>query len=165
MLALDCRARKNEILQLRWSDVDLADSRLRFYETKNGEPRNVPISQFAFETLFDYHQKLSEDEKSCENYSESDYVFKSKLGTSAYIKRAWYKALKAADIQNFRFHDLRHSCASDLLASGASLMHVKEVLGHKSIDATMIYAHLAEGSVREAIERASMKFGSLKSSV
>jgi len=56
--------------------------------------------------------------------------------------KPWYKALKDADIEDFRFHDLRHSCASYLAMNGASLLEIADVLGHKQISVTHRYAHL-----------------------
>ena len=56
--------------------------------------------------------------------------------------KPWYKALKDADIEDFRFHDLRHSCASYLAQSGASLLEIADVLGPKQIQVTKRYAHL-----------------------
>ena len=52
------------------------------------------------------------------------------------------KALEEADIKDFRFHDLRHSCASYLAQSGASLLEIADLLGHKQISVTKRYAHL-----------------------
>ena len=55
---------------------------------------------------------------------------------------AWKRALEDADIKDFRFHDLRHSCALYLAQSGASLLEIADVLGHKQISVTKRYAHL-----------------------
>src|SRR5450759_1139484 len=60
------------------------------------------------------------------------------------MKKSWKSTLTAAGINRpFRFHDLRHSCASQLVRNGASLMAVKVILGHESLKTTMRYAHLS----------------------
>jgi integrase len=69
------------------------------------------------------------------------------------MKKSWKAALKAAGISRpFRFHDLRHSCASQLVMSGASLMAVKEILGHESLKTTMRYAHLSPDYVAQEVK-------------
>ena len=65
-------------------------------------------------------------------------------GTPVEIKRAWYTALQRAEIADFKFHDLRHSAASYLAMSGASLAEIAEILGHKTLSMVKRYAHLSE---------------------
>jgi integrase len=60
------------------------------------------------------------------------------------IRKSWNTALKKAEIENFRFHDLRHSTASYLAMSGASLSEIAEVLGHRTLAMVKRYAHLSE---------------------
>ena len=67
--------------------------------------------------------------------------------------KPWYKALKEADIEDFRFHDLRHSCASYLAMNGASLLEIADVLGHKQISVTHRYAHLCTLHKQKLINR------------
>ena len=67
------------------------------------------------------------------------------------IRRVFDIALKSAGLPLIHFHDLRHSFASNLVAAGASLVVVKELLGHKKIETTMIYAHLAPDQKRDAV--------------
>ena len=69
------------------------------------------------------------------------------------MKKSWKAVLKAAGINRpFRFHDLRHSCASQLVMNGASLMAVKEILGHESLKTTMRYAHLSPDYVAQEVK-------------
>lgn len=65
--------------------------------------------------------------------------------------------LKQANIENFRFHDLRHSCASYLAMNGASLRDIAEVLGHKTLDMVKRYSHLTESHVSSVVERMTKK--------
>ena len=68
------------------------------------------------------------------------------------------EAVKDADIDDFRFHDLRHTAASYLAMSGASLAEIAEILGHKTLAMVRRYAHLSEGHTSEVAERMAKKF-------
>ncbi|HET9643587.1 MAG TPA: site-specific integrase [Burkholderiaceae bacterium] len=65
----------------------------------------------------------------------------------------WQEALKAAKVKNFRFHDLRHSCASYLAQDGASLLQIADVLGHRQLQVTKRYSHLATSHKAELVDR------------
>jgi integrase len=67
--------------------------------------------------------------------------------------RAWAKAVKAAEITDLRFHDLRYTAASRLVMAGVELYTVKEILGHKTLVMTQRYAHLSPAHQRQAVER------------
>ena len=85
---------------------------------------------------------------------ERDYVFPSQDGTAPrQIKRPWEAAVKLAELEDFRFHDLRHSAASYLAMNGASLAEIAEVLGHKTLQMVKRYAHLSDQHVAGVVER------------
>jgi integrase len=65
----------------------------------------------------------------------------------------WYDALDAAKIQDFRFHDLRHTAASYLASQGASLLEIADVLGHRTMSMVKRYSHLAQGHKASVIEK------------
>ena len=65
----------------------------------------------------------------------------------------WYDVLKDAQVEDFRFHDLRHTAASYLVMNGATLYETGEVLGHKSIQTTKRYAHLSTAHKSSLTER------------
>jgi integrase len=71
----------------------------------------------------------------------------------------WYAAVKAAGIEGFRFHDLRHTCASYLATQGASLLEIGNVLGHRSMQMTMRYSHLTQTHKVAAIEQMAKERG------
>jgi integrase len=77
------------------------------------------------------------------------YVFGRKNWNG--YRSAWETALRAAKIESFRFHDLRHTFASWAVQRGASLQEVKDLLGHKSLAMTLRYAHLAPERLRAAV--------------
>jgi integrase len=69
------------------------------------------------------------------------------------INEAWKYAVKRAKLVNFRFHDLRHSCASYLAMNGASLLEIGDVLGHKTLAMVKRYSHLTEAHTKSVVER------------
>jgi integrase len=73
------------------------------------------------------------------------------------IEQAWRTARTRAGLVDFKFHDLRHTCASYLAMSGASLLEIAEVLGHKKLEMVKRYAHLTEGHTRGVLQHMSEK--------
>lgn len=90
----------------------------------------------------------------------SERLFPSKRDRSVPmdIRKAWESCLREAEVEDFRFHDLRHSAASYLAMSGASLTEIADVLGHKTLDMVKRYAHLTEGHKASVVERMASKF-------
>jgi len=144
LLALSTGMRQGEIMNLTWPDVDLHNGFLILHETKNGERRRVPLVGPALEVLRE-HAKVRR--------LDSPLVFPGKTGKPAELRNAWLKALKEAGIEDFRFHDLRHTTASYLAMSGASLGEIAEILGHKTLAMVKRYAHLSESHTRSVLER------------
>lgn len=136
VLALSTGMRQGEILNLRWPDVDLQRSRMILHETKNGERRVVPLLGLA-QQLLNEHSKVRR--------LDSDLLFPGRNHKRpVFIRTPWLEAVKAAGIDNFRFHDLRHSAASYMLMSGASLGEIAELLGHKTLQMVKRYSHLSD---------------------
>lgn len=146
VLALSTGARRMEIWGLRWADVDLKRGRVVFHETKNGSRRGVPLQGHALE-LMKARAKVRR--------IDSDLVFPSPSDPSKPFdfRRPFEMAVEAAGIENFRYHDLRHSTASYLVMNGCTLAEAAEVLGHKSLLSTARYAHLSDGHVTKLVER------------
>jgi integrase len=86
---------------------------------------------------------------------ETEFIFNSELKPDRPMcfTKQWKKALKLAEIDDFRFHDLRHTCASYLAQNGASLLEIAEVLNHKQIQVTKRYAHLCIDHKAKLINR------------
>jgi integrase len=147
-LALCTGARRGEILHLRWPDVDLVRDHVTFHETKNDERRSLPLVDPALSALKEYartHRRI-----------DTDLVFPSPTGTTPLvINKTWLRIVKRAGLENFRFHDLRHSCASYLAQNGATLAEISEVLGHKSLQMVKRYAHLHPEHLRPSLQRMS----------
>jgi len=75
---------------------------------------------------------------------DAELIFNSSIKpTKPYeFRKEWIKALKRADIEDFRFHDLRHTCVSYLAQNGCSLLEIADVLGHRQVSMTARYSHL-----------------------
>ena len=145
ILALGTGARKMEILGLRWQDVDFKRKVITLQKTKNGEIRVLPLTGYGLQLL---------EAHAAKEHSDTDFVFPNKFGTAPVsIKRCWKTAVKEAGIDNFRFHDLRHSAASYLAMNGASLPELAEVLGHKTLAMVKRYAHLSEPHTINVVSR------------
>jgi len=140
-LATGCRMR--EILRLEWSRVDIERqvSWLDHGSTKTGEGRGIPLNNDALMALRDVD---GQHEHWCFTYRGRPM---EKVGS------AWKRALKRAGIENFRFHDLRHTWASWHVMSGTGLTELMELGGWKSYDMVLRYAHLAPEHLSHAAAR------------
>ncbi len=145
VLALSTGARYSEIMHLKWRDVDLDRGIAILENTKNNERRALPITSHAKELLTTLYSKKQ---------SNSDYLFPRKDGLAPFtIKKYWEKAVKDAELEDFTFHDLRHSAASYLAMNGATLAELADVLGHKTLQMVKRYAHLTEQHTSKVVER------------
>jgi len=147
VMALNTGMRKGEILKLRWRDVDLENRRIIVVNSKNNETRMIPINQ----TLFEVFGRLKDGKGAG---SRSGFVFTGEDGRPlGDIKKGFTAAVRRAGIEDFRFHDLRHTFASYLVMSGVDLRTVQQVLGHTELKMTLRYAHLSSGHVLKSLER------------
>jgi integrase len=144
VVALYTGGRKNEVRCLRWPEVDLERGVVRFVRTKTQVPRTVPVLGQARAVL----QGLA-----ARRLPGVAWVFPTANGQMPRdIEYAWTVARATAQLENFHFHDLRHTFASYLAMSGASLRDIAEALGHQKIATTFRYAHVTEGHTRSVIE-------------
>ena len=145
IFALNTGMRQDEILSLKWSEIDLVRQTALLLMTKNKEKRTVPLNQTMTELLRG-KSKIR---------SISGYVFTSQAENkidARNLLRAFYAARTKAKLEDVRFHDLRHTFATRLVQSGVDLYVVKELLGHKTITMTMRYAHHDPESLRHGVE-------------
>ena len=145
VLALATGARLGELLGLRWAAVDLTRGVARLARTKNGEPRTLPLTGHALAVLA---------ARVAARPSDTSFVFPSEHGrTPATLRKPWERALAEAGIENFRFHDLRHTAASYLAMTGATPTDIAAVLGHKTLAMVKRYAHLSDQHVSQVVAR------------
>jgi integrase len=144
ILAISTGMRQAELMTLEWKDVNLKDGFLILHETKNGERRRVALSGHGLELLKE-HGKIRR--------IDTPLLFPSKAIPSQPIdlRKAFENATKAANIDNFKWHDLRHCTASYLAMNGASLAEIAEVLGHKTLSMVKRYSHLSDSHVSNVV--------------
>lgn len=133
LMAMTSGMRKSELMNLRWSNMDF-DRNLAFLgDTKNGEARNCPIPDFVMQQLRPLRQVGNG--LLFPSTTDPDKPFE--------FKKHWLQAMADAGIEQFVWHDLRHTAASLLAMGGASLYEVGQVLGHKCAQTTLRYSHLS----------------------
>ena len=132
--------RKGEIMSLRWNQIRNGFIYLEKTKTKNRRE----IS--ANEDLAAILKHIRKEEG-----LTSEYVFTYSKRAIDRVDRAFRGALSRAGIQDFRFHDLRHTAASHLVMRGASLKDVQEILGHKTMTMTLRYANLSKEHKKKAV--------------
>lgn len=147
-LALHTGCRKNEMLKLEWNRVDLNAGliHLEGAHTKSGRRRSIPLNRESRAAL------LHRASFRAEHCPFSRWVFCRRDGTRiAEVKQSFYTACRRAGIEDFRIHDMRHTCAAWLVTAGVPLTEVRDLLGHSTVRMTERYAHLAPENVRAAV--------------
>lgn len=141
--ALNTGMRKEEILSLKWEQLDLKHGFILIDRTKNGERREIPLNDTLQNTFRGMQRRL-----------DVPWVFYDPFDGKRYnsVKHSFKEACRRAGIVDFRFHDLRHTFASHLCMAGVDLKTVQELLGHKTLTMTLRYAHLAPGHKRKAVD-------------
>ena len=142
VLAISTGMRQGEIMNLKWKDVDLNKGQIILYDTKNDEPRAVPLVGKAMELVKKHPRRL-----------DTQLLFPSKVNKEKpmLLRKPWEIALRQAEITDFHFHDLRHTAASYLAMNGASLNEIAEILGHKTLEMVKRYAHLSEAHTASVV--------------
>jgi len=175
-LALSLGLRQGEVLGLAWRDIDLDDSKLSVRHTLQryggayhlDEPktersrRTIGIPEKLIGVLQDRRRRQLEDQvKAGPAWNGNDWglVFTTEAGSPLYggaVTRRFQAILKASGLPRQKFHDLRHACASFMVAQQVPMRVVMEILGHSQIHVTMnTYAHVMDDAQRDATERVS----------
>ena len=143
LMGLTTGARRGELEALRWGDIDLERREASVVRSKNGDRKTLVLVPAVVEEL---RAHVGQSGK---------LVFASnrKPDVAFNFVPAWQGALRLAGVRSFRFHDLRHSCASALAQNGASLLEIADVLGHRQLSVTKRYSHLATGHKSQLINR------------
>lgn len=145
VLVLNTGLRRSEALSLMWGQVNLPGSlvTVKAAHSKSAKTRRVPLNKTSVEALRTWKEE-----------GDGKGLVFTHLGRR--IKRvdtAWSNLVKDAKLKDFRFHDLRHDFASQLVMNGVDLYTVRELLGHGSIEMTQRYAHLAPGRLQSAVSK------------
>jgi integrase len=145
LLSMNTGLRRGELLKLRWSSVDITGRLLTIEgaNAKSRQTRHIPLNDEAISVLTRWHEQSGDGHR----------VFEIATG----LKTAWSHLLKRAQINAFRWHDLRHHFASRLVQRGVPLNTVRDLLGHSSVAMSLRYAHLAPDQRREAVAKLNEK--------
>ena len=133
-------------MRLGWEHLDLKTDIIYILESKSGKPREIPISSKLKELLLQLGPQ------------RHGSVFKMPAVT---LKRHFEQARSAAKIEDFRFHDLRHTFASHFVMSTGDLPALQKLLGHHSSAMTQRYAHLSTGHLRTGIQKLEKALGTI----
>jgi len=138
---LNTGMRRQEVLSLKW--VQIKGEFIYLSETKTNESRQIPVNDDLAELFQSIRKRVQ---------LRSEYVFCDAKGKPFNdIKTSFKASLRRAGIEDFRFHDLRHTFASHFVMRGGSLKELQEILGHKNITMTMRYAHLSQEHKKKAV--------------
>jgi site-specific recombinase XerD len=141
IIAINTGLRKQEILKLKWKNIDFNERKITVHRTKTNDIRVMPMNESIYQEL-----------KKVPQHSESDYVFCNKQGIPyGNVRKSFESALSIAKIKDFRFHDLRHTFASHLVMNGSDIRTVQQLMGHKEIKMTMRYSHLSKAHLQDAV--------------
>lgn len=144
-LGLNTGMSQEEIINLRWQNIDLSRRILITTREKTSVTRTLPLNGNALVLL---------SEKS-KGRSLSGYVFFNGANRKldrAKLKGHFKRAMKASGIAHFRFHDLRHTFATRMVQAGVDIYKVSKLLGHKDIATTQRYTHHYPESLRSGVE-------------
>jgi len=149
IIDLQTGLRKQELLKLRWQNVDFERGLIHVMNsqrerTKSGKSRSVPMTELSRQELLALREKAG----------DSEYVFVNENTKEALTdcKRAFVTALRKAGIEDFHFHDLRHTCATRLGDRGASAFEIAQVMGWSDIRMAMRYTHATGEGIRRAMQ-------------
>ena len=148
LIAIHSGMRRGEIVNLRRTEIDFKERRIILEKTKNNERRVIPMNDTLIEVL-----------QSLPVHLHSETVFPDINGNMVTV--TFERACKRAGIEDFHFHDLRHSFASYLTMDGENLRTVQTLLGHKDLRMTMRYSHLSPEHLREAVLKLDKSLNSI----
>ncbi len=157
ILALNTGMRLNEVLSLKWKQIyldDVIDPHIELTYTKNNRKRFIPLNDDIVKLFLSYRQKSIPKQKNPEFVFcsvRTGYPLKS-------VRKPFERALKMAGIEDFRFHDLRHTFASHYVMNGGDLLSLRDILGHSNLKMVERYTHLGSAYKRKMINNLNGKF-------
>ncbi len=165
MLALYTAARKGNILAAEWKEIDFVQRiwKIPATKSKNRKPLVLPLTDDAVR-LLDLRKNEVGDSPWVFPSLGDNYVWGSTISRSGHIQNfdsAWREIKKLSGLEDFHFHDLRHSVASWLGSSGVNAFTIMQVLGHSSIVTTNRYTHLNQDVGRAALDSVRLNLGEI----
>jgi integrase len=155
LCAISTGMRESELLNIRYGDCDLERGVIHLERTKTKRRRDVPLTGKALEMLREKRRLLLTDSEMSQGHRQEEYVFPATNRKAPFrsYRKAWEFARKRAGIEDYHFHDNRHTTGSYLAQAGVPLYTIGNILGHVSPTTTAIYAHLATDTLRDALEQ------------
>lgn len=150
LLLLLTGQRRGNIASLKWSDIDFHNNIMYLSHTKNGDSQHIPLTEQAITLL-----KSIKEKRFNPNH---DWIFPSSKSKSGHIEGAdtfWKHLLETAGLKDLHMHDLRRTMASYQAILGSSMNIIGKSLGHRSIQATAVYARLNLSPVRDSMQKAT----------
>jgi len=146
IVSLNTGLRRGELFSLTWPAVDLKRRQLSVVGSlsKTGQTRHVSLNQDAIDALREWRGISG-------NADGLVFISHATGGVFNNTKKSWAALLNRAQIESFRWHDLRHDFASKLVMKGVDLYTVSKLLGHASIETTARYAHLGPDYLADAV--------------
>ena len=138
--------RQDELLSLTWDRVNFLRRVIIIQKSKNGKPRTIPLTSVAMGIL---------EEKARIRTLKSNMVFTNREGKRydcGWVWKNFSNLTKNVGIEDFHFHDLRHSFATRLAQRGIDIYTISKLLGHQNITMTQRYAHHCPESLRNGIQ-------------
>lgn len=147
LLTLNTGLRRGELFNLHWENIDIERAIITISGdiAKSGKTRHIPLNSVSLKVLKEWRKQVMGD----------GLVFINPITGNIFdnVNKAWDGILKAAEIEKFRWHDMRHHFASKLVMKGVDLNTVRELLGHADIKMTLRYAHLAPEHKANAVAK------------
>lgn len=146
LLSINTGVRQGELFSLHWGNINFEQEVLTVggNNAKSGKTRHVPLNVIALQVLRHWREQTSAKGLVFQNYNGMQFNN---------VKKSWMNLLKCAEIENFRWHDMRHHFASKLVMASVDLNTVRELLGHADIKMTLRYAHLAPEHRAKAVAK------------
>ena len=146
IIAMNTGLRKTEQFSVKWSDIDFTNKTITVRESKSGKKGYIKMCQTVIDAFKKIPHKIGSD--------EVFWMFTERDPNLNYyaLDAAFEKALEEADIQNFHWHDMRHTFASRMMMKGKSLLSVSRLLRHGNIKMTMRYAHLDPMYLQDTVD-------------
>jgi integrase len=141
-VAIKTGMRKSEIYELvEGEGAQLAPDHIHLWKTKNRTARSIPITP--------------------ETYADIRHLRNAGMPTERQLRYEWDKAKEVIGVTDadFVFHSCRHTCATRMVQAGIDVLTIKKMLGHKSLQTTMRYAHVSAPDLRKALDKVNSLFG------
>jgi integrase/recombinase XerD len=153
-MAVETGMRLEELLGLRWDQVELERREVRLVATKSNRPRVIPLSDRAVAVIV-----------ASPHVGQSPHVFTNPQTGRRYrnLRHAFRQACLRASTSDFRWHDLRHTFASGHVQSGTDLYRLSRILGHSTLQMSARYAHLATEHLHEAVRNMATSMATVAS--